>query len=105
VKFTESGSVTMTARAVPGGVAFAVSDTGVGIAPEDQPKVFEEFYQVRGSLQTSAAGSGLGLPFARRVCRILGGDLRLTSVPGEGTTFGFELPLGGPVTTEGNPPA
>ena len=102
VKFTESGSVAMTARPVPGGVAFAVTDTGVGITPEDQPKVFEEFYQVRGGLQTAVAGSGLGLPFARRVCRIIGGDLQLSSVPGEGTTFGFELPLSGPGTTEGS---
>jgi signal transduction histidine kinase len=97
VKFTESGSVTMTAEAGPDAtVTFRVRDTGVGIAEADQAKVFEEFFQVRGRLQSSVTGSGLGLPFARRVCRILGGDLRLASAPGQGTTFSFALPLAGP---------
>ena len=96
VKFTESGSVTMTAEAGDGVVSFSVRDTGVGIAEADQPKVFEEFFQVRGTLQTTTTGSGLGLPFARRVCRILGGDLRLSSTPGVGTTFSFALPTTGP---------
>jgi signal transduction histidine kinase len=97
VKFTESGSVTLTADAGDDGtVTFRVSDTGVGIAEADQAKVFEEFFQVRGTLQATVTGSGLGLPFARRVCRILGGDLRLSSTPGEGTTFSFVLPTAGP---------
>ena len=96
VKFTESGSVTMTADAGAGVVTFSVRDTGVGIAEADQAKVFEEFFQVRGALQATVTGSGLGLPFARRVCRILGGDLRLSSTPGEGTTFSFALPTTGP---------
>ena len=96
VKFTESGSVTMTADADAGVVTFSVRDTGVGIAEADQAKVFEEFFQVRGALQATVTGSGLGLPFARRVCRILGGDLRLSSTPGEGTTFSFALPTTGP---------
>ena len=106
VKFTESGSVTMTADAGDGVVSFSVRDTGVGIAEADQPKVFEEFFQVRGTLQSTTTGSGLGLPFARRVCRILGGDLRLSSRLGEGTTFSFTLPTTGPgPAPEGVPPA
>jgi signal transduction histidine kinase len=96
VKFTESGTITMTAEAGDGVVGFSVRDTGVGIAEAHQTKVFEEFFQVRGTLQATVTGSGLGLPFARRVCRILGGDLRLSSTPGVGTTFSFALPTTGP---------
>ena len=95
VKFTEHGSVTLRATTSGGRLRLEVRDTGVGIAVEDQPRVFEEFYQVRGPLQR-AQGSGLGLPFARRVAVILGGDLVLDSVPGEGSTFAVELPLSGP---------
>ena len=95
----DGGQVGARRRHVP------VADTGVGIAAEDLPRVFEEFYQVRGRLQTAVAGPGLGLPFARRVCRILGGDLRLESTPGAGTTFTFELPLAGPTAPEGSRPA
>ena len=77
-------------------VRIAVRDSGVGIAAEDQPKVFEEFFQVATALQAGVKGSGLGLPFARRVAHILGGELTLSSIPGEGSTFTLELPLRGP---------
>jgi signal transduction histidine kinase len=96
VKFTEAGSVTMTAVPEGAAVRFVVRDTGIGIAEEDQAQVFEEFFQVRGALQATVTGSGLGLPFVRRVARILGGDLELSSVYGEGTTFTLVLPLDGP---------
>ena len=96
VKFTESGTVSMTATREGDVARIAVRDSGVGIAEDDQPRVFEEFFQVRGALQSQAKGSGLGLPFARRVARVLGGDLLLTSAAGEGSTFTVELPVAGP---------
>ena len=97
VKFTEHGAITLAATPVEDGrmVRVSVRDEGIGISPEDQAKVFEEFYQVRGRLQTSAKGTGLGLAFARRVAVILGGDLRVQSTPGEGSTFLVELPVDG----------
>ena len=100
VKFTERGAVSLSAEAVadPGGprLRVTVRDTGIGISENDQPRVFEEFFQVRGTLQAQAKGSGLGLPFARRLAVLLGGDLSLASVPGEGTVFTLDLPLAGP---------
>jgi signal transduction histidine kinase len=96
VKFTERGAITMTGTGRDGTVRVTVSDTGIGIAEADQPRVFEEFFQVRGTLQSQAKGSGLGLPFARRLAILLGGELSLVSVAGEGTTFTLELPVAGP---------
>lgn len=94
-KFTERGRILLGATLLPGGdeVALAVTDTGPGIAPEDQEKVFEEFYQVRSPLQAATKGTGLGLPFARRVVTQLGGTLTLDSTPGRGSTFTVRLPL------------
>ena len=96
VKFTEAGEVRMSAQSDGSVVRITVRDTGIGIAPEDQPQVFEEFFQVRTRLQAGAKGSGLGLPFARRIANILGGDLTLSSDLGEGSTFVVELPIVGP---------
>jgi signal transduction histidine kinase len=95
VKFTESGEVRLWAEREEPVARITVRDTGIGIDPEDQARVFEEFFQVPTKLQAGAKGSGLGLPFARRVARILGGDLRLSSSPGAGSEFALELPLGG----------
>ncbi|WP_051712998.1 sensor histidine kinase [Spirillospora albida] len=89
LKFTPGGRVSVTARAVPDAVEFVVSDTGAGIPPADIDRVFEEFYQVPG---TAAGGTGLGLPYARRLARALGGDLVLDSVLGEGTTVTVRIP-------------
>lgn len=96
VKFTEEGEVRMSAERDGPLVRILVRDTGIGIAPEDQQHVFEEFFQVRTPLQSEARGSGLGLPFARRLANILGGDLTLSSDPGRGSTFVLELPALGP---------
>ncbi|BBH65618.1 sensor histidine kinase [Actinoplanes sp. OR16] len=92
LKFTESGSVRLSVRRVDGDVEFAVADTGTGIPPELHERVFEEFYQVPGSKPVSGKGTGLGLPYARRLAGILGGGLWVDSLPGAGSTFTLRLP-------------
>ena len=99
VKFTEAGEVRLSAERVGPVVRFTVQDTGIGIAEEDQQRVFEEFFQVRTPLHSRAKGSGLGLSYARRVATILGGDLRLSSTPGVGSSFVMELHVLGPTPT------
>ncbi|HEY8480626.1 MAG TPA: ATP-binding protein [Spirillospora sp.] len=94
VKFTDAGEVRLTVRSAPDHASFVVTDTGRGIAPHDQERIFEEFYRVPG---VSAAGTGLGLPYARRLVTILGGDLSLHSVPGEGTTVTVRVPAHRPL--------
>jgi signal transduction histidine kinase len=94
LKFTPAGSVRLSAALVsPFELAITVSDTGIGIAPEHQARVFEEFFQVRGPLQADDKGTGLGLPYARRVAETLGGSLSLESELGAGSTFRLRLPL------------
>ncbi|WP_210417330.1 ATP-binding protein [Cellulomonas sp. Y8] len=92
-KFTEQGAVTVRAgRAADGGaVVVAVEDTGLGIAAEHQGEVFEEFFQVPNRLQPSVKGTGLGLPYARRVAEALGGSLEVASEVGRGSTFTLTL--------------
>ena len=72
-------------------VEIAVADTGVGIAPEDQALVFEEFRQV-GSAAKKIEGTGLGLSISRKFFELHGGCIRVESAPGEGATFAFTLP-------------
>ncbi|MBF5045518.1 response regulator [Aggregicoccus sp. 17bor-14] len=87
LKFTERGEVRVSARRGSGGrVVFSVRDTGVGIAPEDQERIFEEYTQIAGPHQRSR-GTGLGLPLSRRLAELLGGSLSVHSVPGQGSTF------------------
>lgn len=95
IKFTPSGEVRLTAAYEPdtGRVTMAVVDTGVGIPVEEQERVFEEFHQVRNTTHIRMAGTGLGLPYARRLATLLGGSLTLRSVPGQGSTFTVELPI------------
>ncbi|MGI5161484.1 ATP-binding response regulator [Microbispora sp. CA-102843] len=94
LKFTEYGEVRLTAVVDPAmaEVVFTVTDTGIGIPPEHLERVFEEFFQVPGSLQLKAKGTGLGLPYARRLAEALGGTLELASRPGEGTTATLRVP-------------
>ncbi|GLX10269.1 ATP-binding protein [Microbispora sp. NBRC 16548] len=94
LKFTEYGEVRLTAVGDPAmaEVVFTVADTGVGIPPEHLERVFEEFFQVPGSLQLKTKGTGLGLPYARRLAEALGGTLELASRPGEGTTATLRVP-------------
>ena len=93
VKFTDAGSV--TCRAVRRGhdLVVSVTDTGMGIAPADQAKVFERFKQVGDTLTDKPKGTGLGLPICKEIVEHHGGRLWLESEPGKGSTFSFSLPL------------
>ena len=94
LKFTDRGRVSVTTILEPGGaLRVAVTDTGIGIAPEHQALVFEEFFQVPGPRQVGHRGSGLGLTYCRRVLEALGSPLTLSSRPGLGSTFSFTVPL------------
>jgi signal transduction histidine kinase/CheY-like chemotaxis protein len=93
LKFTERGEVRLSARLAGDTVELEVSDTGPGIALSEQERVFEEFYQIRSHAQPSVKGTGLGLPYARRLAGLLGGALSLSSVVGEGSTFTVTLPI------------
>jgi signal transduction histidine kinase len=97
LKFTEQGSVRLTARRLPGGdrIELQVTDTGIGIPEELHERIFDEFYQVPGGLAARGTGTGLGLPYARRLVAILGGELRVQSEPGRGSAFTVCLPIEG----------
>jgi signal transduction histidine kinase len=94
LKFTDSGEVRIGAAAGSndGEVTFSIADTGLGIAYEDQERIFEEFAQVDGAQGGRPVGTGLGLPFVRRVTELLGGRLELVSSLGEGSTFRVVVP-------------
>ena len=99
VKFTPAkGRVTLTVREMEnsGGrvvVYFAVSDTGVGIAKEDQDRVFRSFEQASGRNPSKQQGTGLGLSISSRLIQIMGSNIHLDSEPGEGSTFSFSIPI------------
>jgi signal transduction histidine kinase/CheY-like chemotaxis protein len=99
LKFTEKGEVRVRAQyeAEPGLAIFSVRDTGIGISPEDQKRIFEEFSQVDTKLQKKAKGTGLGLPLSRSLAGVLGGTIQVESVPGQGSVFKLAIParLGG----------
>jgi signal transduction histidine kinase len=93
IKYTDSGEVRLTVRTLPGRVELQVADTGTGIPAGQLERVFEEFYQVPGAKR---GGTGLGLPYARRLAGLLGGELTLTSEASRGTTAVLSLPDGTP---------
>jgi signal transduction histidine kinase len=94
VKFTpEGGGITVAARPVNDTVEVSVTDTGIGIAPEDCDAVFEEFRQVGGHSDAKAQGTGLGLALTKKFIELHGGRIWLTSTPGKGSTFSFTLPV------------
>ncbi|HEY0709857.1 MAG TPA: response regulator [Polyangia bacterium] len=93
-KFTATGQVSLiVAPAADQRVAFTVRDTGIGIEPQHQNTVFEAFRQADGSIHRRYGGTGLGLSISRDLARLLGGDISLTSTPGQGSAFTVTLPL------------
>ena len=94
VKFTpEGGRVGLTATAADGVITIAVSDTGIGIAPEDQAAIFEEFRQVGRDDARTQEGTGLGLTLAKKFVELHGGRIWVQSQVGQGSTFSFTLPV------------
>ena len=95
LKFTEHGEVRVSVALSSDGrsVAFSVADTGIGIAPEDQERIFQEFGQLDSRVQRKVRGTGLGLPLSRKLAQLLGGTLTVTSAVGVGSTFVAEIPV------------
>jgi signal transduction histidine kinase/CheY-like chemotaxis protein len=95
-KFTEHGTVTIAAARSTGGgrdwVALAVTDTGIGLTPEQMGRLFQEFVQADASTTRKYGGTGLGLAISRRFCQMMGGDISVASEPGLGSTFTIRLP-------------
>lgn len=93
LKFTERGEVRISAsRGHDNTVVFDVADTGIGIAKEDQERIFQEWTQIDGKLQKVAKGSGLGLPLSRKLAQLLGGNAYVKSQLGKGSTFTVVIP-------------
>jgi two-component system, NtrC family, sensor kinase len=96
-KFTKEGEVKLAARKVSNGssfVEFAVSDTGIGMTPEQQAKLFEEFSQADATTAQHFGGTGLGLAITRKLARMMGGDVTVASEPSKGSVFTVRLPAG-----------
>ena len=111
-KFTERGRIRLAVTRQPDElgrdwVSMAVSDTGIGMTAEQMAKLFEEFTQADASTTRKYGGTGLGLAISRRLCRMMGGDITVTSAPGQGSTFTIRLPAdarpGQPAATEPGP--
>jgi adenylate cyclase len=97
-KFTKQGDVTLRARRVTNGgswVELSVADTGIGMTPEQQAKLFEEFSQAESTTAQKFGGTGLGLAISRKLARMMGGDVIVTSEMGKGSVFTVRLPGGG----------
>ncbi len=95
-KFTEAGTVTLRVvrhEAPSPHLTFAVSDTGIGMTPEQIQKLFKSFSQAEATTQHKYGGTGLGLAISRDFCRMMGGDIVVTSEPGAGSTFTITLPV------------
>jgi CheY-like chemotaxis protein len=104
VKFTDAGRVSLSVSAnAEGWVQFTVQDSGIGIAPDQQDKIFDAFHQADGSTARKYGGTGLGLSISRDLTSLLGGTLTLASTLGEGSTFTLSLPRNG--TVAATPPA
>jgi CheY-like chemotaxis protein len=99
LKYTDQGEVTVSARPLaadgekPGAVAFAVQDTGIGIPPEVQERIFDAFYQVAGGYIRKVGGTGMGLAITSRLTALMAGTIELISTPGQGSIFTVTLPL------------
>jgi signal transduction histidine kinase len=98
-KFTKEGDVTLRARRIGNGGDWAelsVADTGIGMTPEQQARLFEEFSQAEAATAQKFGGTGLGLAISRKLARMMGGDVTVTSEPGKGSVFTVRLPAGAP---------
>jgi two-component system phosphate regulon sensor histidine kinase PhoR len=94
IKYTpEGGAVTVGARAGTDVVEIYVRDTGIGIPPEELPRLFERFYRVDKARSRDLGGTGLGLAIVKHLVRSQGGDVRVESVPNQGSTFSFTVPV------------
>ena len=94
LKFTERGEVRVSAKVVEGGlVRFSVSDTGIGIAPEHLPALFNDFTQVKAPIQKRLRGTGLGLALSRQLATLLGGSVSVESELGRGSVFSVIVPV------------
>ncbi len=94
IRYTVRGSITVRSRLEAKGVRVEVEDTGIGMTPEDQARIFEEFFQVDGTHRAVGEGYGLGLAVAKRMASLMGGDLSVSSELGKGSTFTLILPPG-----------
>ena len=101
-KFTEGGTITLSAVSVPNTdtVVFKVTDTGIGMTPEQLSKLFQAFTQADASTTRKYGGTGLGLAISRKFCQLLGGDITVESTENVGSTFIVTLPRTAPVVTE-----
>lgn len=104
LKFTEQGEVRVTAIQTGQSITFSVSDTGIGITPENLERIFEDFVQIESHLQKQVKGTGLGLPLSRKLAELLGGNIEVQSQLGRGSTFSAIIPIVYPHATE-LPPA
>jgi signal transduction histidine kinase len=93
IKFTDSGEVAIKVAAGNGAYTLSVRDTGPGIDPADQSKIFEEFQQADSSSTKSKSGTGLGLSISQRIVAMHGGRIWVKSAPGFGSTFFIEVPV------------
>lgn len=109
LKFTPRGEVRVRAeQSGEDSVTFSVADTGIGIAKEYHQAIFDDFVQVDSPLQRKWRGTGLGLSLSRKIARMLGGDVTMTSEPGVGSTFSLTIPIRladpGPIAEPPSPP-
>ena len=95
-KFTEKGTVTIAAHQRQENsrdwITLAVTDTGIGMTPEQMEKLFQEFSQASSTTASKYGGTGLGLAISKRFCQMMGGDITVASEPGKGSTFTIRLP-------------
>ena len=92
-KFTDHGTISLTVRRESDDwLTFAVSDTGIGMTEEQLGRLFEAFSQAEATTRSKYGGTGLGLAISRHFCRLMGGDLTVESVYGQGSTFTVRLP-------------
>jgi signal transduction histidine kinase len=94
VKYTEKGEVTLCAKLGASSLVIEVADTGIGISPDDQRRIFDPFWQADRRLSRKVGGTGLGLSIAERFARVIDGSLLVESSPGQGTTFYLKVPAG-----------